>query len=73
MLKDRGHTQQVRINETVADVGQMMVSKEDVSSAAGTLHRLEVALNRITTDADLKQNKIETIERFIERYIPIRI
>ena len=57
----------------VNDVGVMMISKEDVSSAAGTLYRIEAALKIIHIDSDFKQNKIETIERFIERYIPIRI
>jgi hypothetical protein len=36
----------------------MEVQKEDASSAAGTLTTLESALKAITSDSDLKENKI---------------
>ena len=42
----------------MAQVGVMEVQKEDASSAAGTLARLETALKTITADADVKENKI---------------
>ena len=57
-LHEKSHTQQTRLDELVAQVGIMEVQKEDVSSAAGTLSRLESALTAITSDADVKENKI---------------
>ena len=73
LLNEKSHTQQSRIDRLVADVGGLAISKEDASAAQGTVERLEKALKVITTDLDKKQNKIQTVEQFIDRYIPIRI
>ena len=52
IINERGHYQQKRLNELIAEVGLLQIEKEDSSAAQKTVDRLEYTMKGINADLD---------------------
>jgi uncharacterized protein YlxP (DUF503 family) len=57
----------------ITELKKLYIQKEDKKGVQDNFDVIQVLIDKIHADLDKKESKLQTVERFIDRYVPIRI
>ena len=72
-LKERTIEVNERCLQIGTKLGKMEIEKSDTFVVKDKLDQLTDQIDKINNDLDTKEAKLLTVERFIDKYVPIRI
>jgi len=73
MLQNSVHILNERVNNLTTNLKKIEIQKVDATNSKEELDIIHERIDKIHNDLDKKESKIQTVERFIDRYVPIRI
>jgi len=62
-----------KVNNITTELQKLNIQKEDKKGVQESFDIIQTTIDKIHADLDKKEGKLQTVERFIDRYVPIRI